>query len=83
MTDNTLNEETVKRDRECLEKILSNIERVIIGKKKVVEMTLLTMIAEGHILIEDVPGVGKTSLVVALAKSVDCMYQPVERQGGA
>ena len=52
----------------------ANIEQVIQGKPAVVELTLLCLVSEGHLLIEDVPGVGKTSLAKALARSVDCSF---------
>ena len=52
----------------------ANIEQVIQGKPGVVELTLLCLVSEGHLLIEDVPGVGKTSLAKALARSVDCSF---------
>ena len=51
--------------------VLANIERVIQGKPEVIELVLLCLISEGHLLIEDVPGVGKTSLAKALAASID------------
>ena len=51
--------------------IMSNIESAIIGKHDTAELVLLCLIAGGHVLIEDVPGVGKTSLASAVAKSVD------------
>ena len=51
--------------------VLENIERVIQGKSEVIELVLLCLVSEGHLLIEDVPGVGKTSLAKALAASID------------
>jgi len=51
--------------------VLANIEQVIQGKPEVIELVLLCLISEGHLLIEDVPGVGKTSLAKALAASID------------
>ena len=54
--------------------IVDNIELVIKGKTGVVERALLCLIAEGHLLVEDVPGVGKTSLAKALATSIDCSF---------
>ena len=51
--------------------VLANIERVIQGKPEVIELVLLCLVSEGHLLIEDVPGVGKTSLAKALAASID------------
>jgi MoxR-like ATPase len=58
--------------------VADNIERVIQGKRDVIELVLLCMVAEGHLLIEDVPGVGKTSLAKALATSVDCSWGRVQ-----
>ncbi len=55
---------------EKIEKLIANIEKVIIGKHSVIEKIVCTMLAGGHVLIEDVPGVGKTLLAETLAKSV-------------
>jgi MoxR-like ATPase len=54
--------------------IAENIGRVIQGKSDVIHMTLLCLVSEGHLLVEDVPGVGKTSLAKALARSIDCTF---------
>jgi len=53
----------------ALSKIVDNIEKVIVGKRDTVELVVLSLAAEGHVLIEDIPGIGKTTLVKALAKS--------------
>jgi MoxR-like ATPase len=58
--------------------IVDNIERVVRGKPEAVELAVLCMLAEGHLLIEDVPGVGKTSLAKALAASIDCTWRRVQ-----
>lgn len=58
--------------------IVDNIETVIRGKREQVELAVLCMLAEGHVLIEDVPGVGKTSLVSVLAKTIDCSYSRIQ-----
>jgi MoxR-like ATPase len=60
------------------ERIVDNIERVIIGKKSVVRLTVVGLLSQGHMLIEDVPGVGKTVLAKAIAKSVGCLFQRIQ-----
>jgi MoxR-like ATPase len=55
-----------------------NIETVIEGKPEVVQLTLVVLLAEGHLLIEDVPGVGKTMLAKALARSIDCSVRRIQ-----
>ncbi|HEX8862528.1 MAG TPA: MoxR family ATPase [Actinomycetes bacterium] len=60
------------------DKIRANIERVIEGKPEVVRLALIALLAEGHVLIEDVPGVGKTMLAKALARSIDCSVRRVQ-----
>jgi len=58
--------------------IIQNIEKVIIGKKEVIEFGIIALLAEGHILLEDVPGVGKTTLANAIAKSIDCGFTRIQ-----
>ncbi len=58
--------------------IVHNIERVIEGKTATVRLALAVMLAEGHLLIEDVPGVGKTKLAKALARSIDCSVRRIQ-----
>jgi len=55
-----------------------NIGKVIVGKDDVVELTLIALLCRGHVLIEDVPGVGKTTLASALAKSLDCTFKRIQ-----
>ena len=61
-----------------IEKILANIEKVMIGKRDVAELSLVALLAEGHVLLEDVPGVGKTMMVRALAKSVSANFRRIQ-----
>lgn len=61
-----------------IEKIASNIEKVIVGKHYVVLEVLTAMLCGGHVLIEDVPGVGKTQLVSALSRSVEGVFNRVQ-----
>ncbi|GMQ94499.1 MAG: MoxR family ATPase [Acidimicrobiia bacterium] len=58
--------------------VTKNIERVIQGKKSTIELVVASLVAEGHVLIEDVPGVGKTLLAKSLARSIDCTFQRIQ-----
>jgi MoxR-like ATPase len=58
--------------------IRANVEQVIEGKPDVVALALVALLAEGHLLIEDVPGVGKTMLAKALARSIDCSVRRIQ-----
>jgi MoxR-like ATPase len=64
--------------QELITRLFKNIERVIIGKPDAVKLALITLLARGHLLIEDVPGVGKTSLAQALAKSLDLDFRRIQ-----
>ena len=63
---------------ENVKKIIDNIEKIIIGKRNVIEHLMVALLSEGHVLIEDVPGVGKTQVVGALAKSVDGAFNRIQ-----
>ncbi len=58
--------------------IVDNVSRVIVGKTPVIEQTLAALIAQGHILVEDVPGVGKTMLAKSLAASLGCQFKRIQ-----
>ncbi len=58
--------------------IEENVERVVRGKQQEIRLALVAMIAEGHLLIEDVPGVGKTMLAKAMARSIDCSFRRIQ-----
>ena len=60
------------------EKIINNIEKVIVGKRHPVELAIVSLLCQGHLLIEDVPGVGKTVLARSLAKSLGCVFSRIQ-----
>jgi MoxR-like ATPase len=61
-----------------LEAVLQNVERVIVGKRTEVELALIALACQGHLLIEDVPGVGKTVLAKSLARSIGCQFRRIQ-----
>jgi MoxR-like ATPase len=63
---------------EKLNLIQANVEKVIIGKPEVVRLCLVSLLSRGHLLIEDIPGVGKTTLAQSLARSIDCSFQRIQ-----
>lgn len=63
---------------QTIEALQENIARVIKGKPRVIEMTVVALLARGHVLLEDVPGVGKTTLAHSLARSVDCSFKRIQ-----
>src|SRR5690625_6977844 len=63
---------------EEIEKVLSNIRKVIIGKDDIATLSIVALLAQGHVLIEDVPGVGKTMLVRSIARSIDGEFKRIQ-----
>jgi len=61
-----------------IQAIQTNIERIIKGKAQAIELAVACLLARGHLLIEDVPGVGKTTLAHALARSLDCSFSRIQ-----
>lgn len=68
----------VKQVASSFERVESNIRRVVEGKPEVVRLALVALLAEGHVLVEDVPGVGKTLLAKAIARSIACSVRRVQ-----
>ncbi len=60
------------------ERVINNIERVIVGKRGPVELAVVSLLCQGHLLIEDVPGVGKTMLARSLARSLGCTFSRIQ-----
>jgi len=64
--------------RGIAERIIENIQKVIVGKGREVQTAVIALLGQGHILIEDVPGVGKTMLGKSLARSIDCVFKRIQ-----
>jgi MoxR-like ATPase len=63
---------------EAVTRVLENMKKVVVGKTDVLELAVVALFCEGHILIEDVPGIGKTTLAKALARSVGCSFNRIQ-----
>ena len=64
--------------RSLIYSLQQNVRKVIVGKNEAIELALIALLCKGHVLIEDVPGVGKTTLVAALAKSLNCSFKRIQ-----
>ncbi len=64
--------------QESSEKVIANVERVIVGKHNEVRLALVALLCQGHLLIEDVPGTGKTMLAKAIARSLGCTFRRIQ-----
>lgn len=64
--------------QEFSDRLIANIEQVIVGKRETVEFSVITLLCQGHLLIEDVPGVGKTMLARSVARSIGCSFSRIQ-----
>src|SRR5258708_8364856 len=62
----------------AVQRVINNVEKVIVGKAESVAFRLIAVICQGHVLIEDVPGVGKTVLTKAIARSIGCTFKRIQ-----
>ncbi len=70
--------ERVESVAQVAERLRASVGRVIVGKREPVDLLLVALLCEGHVLIEDVPGIGKTTLAKAVARSLDCSFQRIQ-----
>jgi MoxR-like ATPase len=64
--------------KDITEKIKANVEKVIVGKGEIIDFALVALLCEGHVLLEDVPGIGKTTLAKCLARSLGCSFRRIQ-----
>jgi len=64
--------------QQTAERVIANVEKVIVGKRPAIELILIALLCEGHVLIEDVPGIGKTTVAKAIAKSLGCSFKRIQ-----
>jgi MoxR-like ATPase len=68
----------ISRVKHAADRLLNNVSKVIVGKKETTELVLVALLCEGHVLIEDVPGIGKTMLAKTVAKSLGCSFKRIQ-----
>ncbi len=68
----------INEARQIAEKIITNVEKVMVGKTEAVRLAVIALLSQGHLLIEDAPGVGKTILARSLAKSINCSFKRIQ-----
>ncbi len=73
-----MEDKAVQQIKELGSKVGENVGRVIVGKNDAVELAIVALLCEGHILIEDIPGIGKTMLAKAIARSLGCTFRRIQ-----
>lgn len=66
------------RIHETCNQLIDNVTKVIVGKENIIQLMFVALLCEGHVLIEDIPGVGKTTLAKAVSKSIGCTFQRIQ-----
>ena len=69
---------TVAQVSEMVARLRTNVQRVIVGKGDVIDLATIALLCRGHILVEDVPGIGKTTMSKALAQSLGCTFKRIQ-----
>lgn len=72
------NSEEIRQVQEAARVVRQNTSRVIVGKEEVIDLLMVALLCEGHVLFEDVPGIGKTTLAKSLARSLGCQFQRIQ-----
>jgi MoxR-like ATPase len=73
-----VDDKTASRIRDIGARVKENVERVIVGKGEVVDLAIVALLCEGHLLVEDVPGIGKTMLAKSIARSLGCSFRRIQ-----
>ena len=73
-----MDDKTASRIRDTGARVKENVERVIVGKGEVVDLAIVALLCEGHLLVEDVPGIGKTMLAKSIARSLGCSFRRIQ-----
>src|SRR6059058_5026953 len=68
----------VRKVQSLAETMRNNVERVIIGKRDIIDLLIVALLSDGHVLIEDVPGIGKTMMAKSLARSLGATFQRIQ-----
>lgn len=68
----------IRQVQEAARSLRQNVSRVMVGKEEIIDLLMVALLCEGHVLFEDVPGIGKTTLAKSLAKSLDCSFQRIQ-----
>src|ERR1700724_1782559 len=68
----------IRQVQEAARAVRQNASKVIVGKEEVIDLLMVALLCEGHVLFEDVPGIGKTMLAKSLAKSLGCSFQRLQ-----